>query len=171
MLAPALLPAAEPEPSAPVESPSVGDPAPVFPVPDLRGDEVDLPGLLRGKVGLVAFWTSWCPPCLEEVPTLRLTYRKFRKAGLVVVGVGLSQGGDTILAQRAMARRYLMDYVTVFDEGNEFKGTYGLRSIPWNMIVARDGRLAWQGNLLPGDLEARLQALLAEEDPGEGEGR
>ncbi len=171
LLVPALHPAAEPEPKAPSPPPSVGESAPFFPVPDLRGEEVDLPGLLRGKVVLVAFWAAWCPPCLEEVPRLRVTHWKFQEAGLVVVGVGLRQGGDTMQVQRAMARRHLMDYVTVFDEGNDFKRTYGIRSIPWNMIVARDGRLVWQDSQLPGDLEARIEALLAEEGPGEEEGR
>ena len=164
---PALLPAAEPE--SPVRPPSPGDPAPLFPAQNLLGEEIDLPGLLQGKVALIAFWASWCPPCLDEVPILRLAHRDYRKAGLVVVGLGLRQGGDTIIRQRGLARRYGMEYLTVFDAQDVYKKAYRVRMIPWTMLLGRDGRLVWHGNELPQDLDDRIKTLLAEEDPGEAE--
>jgi thiol-disulfide isomerase/thioredoxin len=139
----------------------VGDEAILYAAQDLMGSMVDLPAKLRGKVSLVAFWASWCQPCIEEIPRLREISRAYRHKGAIVVGVGLRQGGETAAKQRQMAGRQLVNYLLLFDGEEKHERAYHLSALPWTLLVGVDGRIAWQGAVLPPDLEARIDALLA----------
>ncbi len=66
--------------------PKVGKPAPPLKFKALDGREVDL-AQLRGKVVLLDFWATWCPPCIAEIPRVREAYERFNKDGLEIVGV------------------------------------------------------------------------------------
>jgi len=129
---------------------------------DLEGQAVDVAFLTRGKVTLIAMWASWCQPCIEEIPRLRDLARVYRDRGLVVVGIGVEQGEDTPAKQRHVAARQLVNYLLLFDAGRSFQTAYDLRSLPFSILVGADGRISWQGNVLPADLEARIQVLLKE---------
>jgi peroxiredoxin len=150
----------DPPARSPSLPPAVGEQALTYRVPDLKGSPMDLPGLLEGKVSLIAFWATWCQPCIEEIPRLRDVARKYRDRGALVVGVGLRQGGESKEKQRAFAMAFQMDYMTVFDERKEFQTTYALNQLPYSILVGADGRIAWKGPLLPSDLEGRIEALL-----------
>ena len=156
--------------AVPPQRPADGQPALLYTIPDLGGRSVDMAGLLQGKVALVAFWASWCQPCLEEIPRLRDLSRSWRHRGVTVVGVGLEEGGDTPAKQRQMAARQLVNYQLLFDQGASFQKAYGLHSLPFNMLIGSDGKIRWQGPILPDDLESRLQALVAEPAPPVREG-
>ncbi|HXZ38782.1 MAG TPA: TlpA disulfide reductase family protein, partial [Thermodesulfobacteriota bacterium] len=64
--------------------------APVFSLPDLKGDRVDLFSF-KGEVIIIEFWATWCGPCKEEIPVLSQLYKKYRDKGLVVIGVSLDR--------------------------------------------------------------------------------
>lgn len=155
-------------PSSPRAAP--GENVRLFPVPDLNGQTVDLAPLIHGKVALIAMWASWCEGCIEEIPRLRELARSYRDHGLVVVGIGLTQGEETPAKQRHMAARQLVNYLLLFDAEREFQTAYSLRSLPFTLLVGADGKIRWQGAVLPGDLEARVQALLKEIPGGGGQG-
>lgn len=67
-------------------SPREGFPAPDFTLPALEGDEVTL-SALRGQVVIINFWTSWCPPCRQEMPAIEQVYGQYRDRGLEVLAV------------------------------------------------------------------------------------
>lgn len=121
---------------------------------------VDVPALLKDKVGLVTFWASWCKPCVEEIPKLRDLNEKFRRQGLVVLGIGLQEGGETPAKQRQMAARLLMSYPLVFDQQKEYETAYALHALPLNVLVAADGKVLWKDVALPEDLGTRIESLL-----------
>ena len=60
--------------------------APEFALPDLNGRTVELRAF-RGRIVLLNFWATWCPPCVVEMPSLERLSEEFKKAGLVVVGI------------------------------------------------------------------------------------
>ena len=159
-VSPALLLAGEP--TVPTVPPAEGQAAIVYPVPDLNGRLVDLGTELKGNVSLITFWTSWCSPCVQEMPRLRAIARTHRGKGVVVVGIGLREGGDTAAKQAQTAGRQLVNYLLLFDKDGLFQAAYGLRSVPHNLLVGADGKVRWQGADLPDDLESKIQALLAE---------
>src|SRR5882762_4870715 len=61
------------------------------------GSKIDL-SKLRGKVVLIDFWATWCPPCREEVPNVVAAYQKYHGQGFEIVGVSLDQDKDAMLA-------------------------------------------------------------------------
>lgn len=155
--------------SPPSDAPQAPRPAAetfrTYPVVDLQGRPADLDVLLRGKVGLVTFWATWCPPCLAEGPRLAELSSEYRRQGLVVVGVGFRLGGDTPAKQRRTASRLAMLYHLVFDQEGAFESGYGVTALPRNFLVGRDGTIRWRGAALPENIEDRVQALLAEAGP------
>ena len=164
------LPAAETAqpPPAPGPSPPIaGDPFRIFSATDLSGKQVDLAALLKGKAGLVAFWASWCQPCIDEVPRLKKIADKYGDRGLVMVGIGIQEGGETIAKQRHMAARQIITYLLLFDQDRLYQTAYALRSLPLTMLVGRDGKIRWRDSVLPDDMDARIESVLQETQTGE----
>jgi peroxiredoxin len=135
---------------------------PAFTLPDLDARSVDLSALLSGKVGLVTFWASWCQPCIAEIPALRVVNAQFQTQGLIVLGIGLKQGGDTAPKQRQAAMRNMMDYNLVFDEKDLYQTAFQITSLPLNLLVDATGKIRWRGPGLPEDLRSRVMELLKE---------
>jgi peroxiredoxin len=156
--------------AAPPPPPAQGEAARLFTVPDLDGQAVDVASITRGKVSLIAMWASWCEPCISEIPRLRDLARAYRERGLVVVGIGLAQGDETPAKQRHAAARHLVNYQLLFDARKEFQKAYGLRSLPFTLLLGPDGGIRWQGPAIPGDIETRIQSLLREAAEGGGHG-
>lgn len=71
----------------------VGQPAPSLVVQELDGQTFDL-GATHGKVVVVSFWATWCPPCREEMPALDAFYRRYHDQGLVVIGLSADRPHD-----------------------------------------------------------------------------
>ncbi len=113
---------------------------------------------LRGKVVLIDFWTSWCPPCRQEAPTLADAYRRFEGRGVEFVGVAVWDSEE-------QAASFVGDNNVPYPNGLDSKGTiaidYGLTGIPEKYIVDRDGRLVrkFVGPMEPDQLEAVLIEL------------
>jgi len=74
-------------------SASVGDAAPALVVPELDGKAFDL-SALHGKVVIVNFWATWCPPCRAEMPALDAFYRRYHADGLEMIGVSADRPHD-----------------------------------------------------------------------------
>jgi cytochrome c biogenesis protein CcmG/thiol:disulfide interchange protein DsbE len=74
-------------------SATVGDAAPALAVPELDGQSFDLSSQ-RGKVVIVNFWATWCPPCREEMPSLDTFYRRYRSQGLEMIGLSADRQRD-----------------------------------------------------------------------------
>ncbi len=74
-------------------SATVGDAAPALVVPELDGQPFDL-SEQRGKVVVVNFWATWCPPCREEMPALDAFYRRYHGQGLEMIGLSADRPHD-----------------------------------------------------------------------------
>ena len=74
-------------------SASVGSAAPALVVPELDGQAFDL-SALHGKVVVVNFWATWCPPCREEMPVLDAFYRRYHGQGLEMIGLSTDRPHD-----------------------------------------------------------------------------
>lgn len=74
-------------------SATVGNPAPALAVPELDGQTFDL-SAMHGKVVIVNFWATWCPPCREEMPALDAFYRRYHGQGLEMIGVSADRPHD-----------------------------------------------------------------------------
>jgi len=111
---------------------------PVFSAPDLNGRVVST-GAFRGKVVLINFWATWCPPCREEIPDLIALQNKYRDQ-LQIIGV--AQDSGSIEEVRQFADTHGMNYPTVLSTAEIEKLFPGIYALPSSFILDRDGRLA-----------------------------
>lgn len=116
----------------------------VVAAPDFTLERLDGPGgtvslsELRGKPLVVNFWASWCIPCKDEAPTLQQTSERYRKQGLVVVGIDAQDFRKD--ARRFMAR-YGITYPVAYDGKGSTLGRWGVTGFPETFFVDRSGKL------------------------------
>lgn len=138
----------------------LGKPAPAFEVKDLKGDEVNL-AEFAGKVVLVDFWATNCPPCLEELPQLRQLYADLHNSGLEVVGVSLDE--DEALVAEHLAKTPL-PWRTVLSSADDdaTREAFHVETIPANFLIGPGGEVV-RVDLHGHDLRAEVERLLKDE--------
>ena len=114
----------------------INTPAPDFTLSDLQGQKVSL-SAYRGKVVLLNFWSTTCPPCVAEIPSLVSLQRELKGQGLVVLGIALDPTEKPV---RELVSRLKVDYPTLMDSAKDvYFDTYGLFGQPVSVIVDRSG--------------------------------
>ena len=112
--------------------------APDFALPDHEGNIRRLSSF-RGRVVLLNFWATWCPPCRAEMPSLEALYQSFKQHGFDVVAIASDvQGIETV--QPFMAKHHLT-FLPLLDTSSHVTRTYGVTTLPTSYILDREGRL------------------------------
>jgi thiol-disulfide isomerase/thioredoxin len=130
---------------------------PPFTAPDLAGRQVSTEAL-RGKVVLVNFWATWCPPCREEIPDLVALQQKYPEQ-LQIIGISQDSAPAAVVQQFAAARG--MNYPTVMSTPEIEKLFPGVYALPTTFVIDREGRLAKKhvGMLNASLIETEARAL------------
>jgi len=95
---------------------------------------------LRGKVVLVNFWATWCPPCRKEMPDLEALYDKFAAQGLVVLGISDEKAGKV----EPFIRERKVTFPVLLDPGRKVNEMFVVEGIPKSFIYDREGKLVAQ---------------------------
>lgn len=132
-----------------------GDRAPNFLLKDLRGNKVKLSDF-RGKHVILNFWATWCPPCVDEMPSYQKLAVEYPE--IVILAINFDEDEQTV---RKFVTERLLTITVLLDKGGKIKNSYGVIGFPEAFMIYPDGKLAekiiggpidWQGHgLNPND--------------------
>jgi cytochrome c biogenesis protein CcmG/thiol:disulfide interchange protein DsbE len=151
----AFLATRQPVAATVAASPLLGKVAPTLAGNELGGGTFSLKSDL-GKIVIVNFWASWCPPCIQEAPELSTYAWSVRNKGVAVVGVVFN---DSVNAATSFAAHYGSLYPSIVDAGGTMALKYGVTSPPTTFIINRQGRIA--ATLLGATTAKQLAAVVA----------
>jgi peroxiredoxin len=136
-----------------------GVPAPALTLKSIEGRTVRLRDY-RGKVVLINFWATWCPPCRAELPALVQLQRQYGSAGLQIIGI--TSPPEHRARVRQLTRRLKVNYPIVLGT-HETRARFSLdETLPLTVIIDREGRIRGTiaGILLPAEFNAHIKPLL-----------
>jgi thiol-disulfide isomerase/thioredoxin len=133
--------------------------APVLVLKDLRGRALRLSDY-KGKVVVLNFWATWCPPCRAEMPDLIRMQREYRSQGLQVVGI--TYPPEEIAEVRQFVRKLGVNYpiaLGTIETKSLFDET---ETLPLTIVIDREGKVREriEGILLPQEFEQKIRPLL-----------
>ncbi|WP_395736914.1 protein kinase domain-containing protein [Prosthecobacter sp.] len=125
---------------------ATGMQAPPFEAATLDGSKIAVPAAFKGKILLLDFWSTWCPPCVKEAPYVVSAYQKHHAAGLEILGISLDQNRDQFTA---FLKEKSIVWPQVF-EGKSWDASiarlYHVNSIPAAFLIDGDtGRILATG--------------------------
>ena len=122
---------------APVEKTESAEMAPNFDLTSTNGKSIKLSDY-RGKVVIVDFWATWCPPCRKGIPDLIELQKEF-KDNLVVIGVSLDQ--DTKSDVVPFMKKYGINYPIVYGDNQVIMDYGSINAIPTSFVIDKTGKI------------------------------
>ncbi len=111
-------------------------PAPVWKLKDVEGKTISSE-TFKGKVVVVDFWATWCPPCIAEIPGYIELQKKYGADGLVIIGVSLDQKGPAVV--KPFMAKHGINYQIVMGDDDIAAAFGGMTAIPTTFIIDRAG--------------------------------
>jgi cytochrome c biogenesis protein CcmG, thiol:disulfide interchange protein DsbE len=139
-----------------VNTPSLHETAPEFSLTDLAGKNVHLSDF-KGKVVLVNFFASWCPPCRMEIPGFEEVYTAYKDSGFTVIAIAIDDVSPSFITNMGMT------YPVVVADDNVISDYGNVSSIPVSFLVGKDGRIIkkimgmYSENSVKNDVEGALK--------------
>lgn len=121
-----------------------------FTLTDLNGQPWTLKDL-KGKVVMLNFWATWCPPCRKEMPDLEALYKQFAPQGLVILGIS-DDDPETV---REFVQKQGTTYSVLLDPGSKVNELLYIQGIPKTFVYDREGKIVAQSI----DMRTRSQFL------------
>jgi len=112
--------------------------APDFTLQDINGNEVTLSDF-KGKVVVLNFWATWCPPCRKEIPVFIELYKKYKDEGLVIIGISLDREGKRVLIP--FVKKFGINYPVLIGTKKVVDAYGGIRGIPTTFIIDKKGKI------------------------------
>ena len=143
---------------------SIGDTAPAFRCKTLDGKTIDI-SKLKGKVIMVNFFATWCPPCNLELPVLQKKvwekYRNDKNFVLIILG---REHTEAEVRDFVTKKNFNMPFAP--DPKREIFSLYATQNIPRNVVIGKDGKIIYQNTGFSEAEFAKIEQLLAKEIAG-----
>jgi len=108
-----------------------------FTLPLLDGGNASLSSY-KGKVVVLNFWATWCPPCREEMPSMDILYKRFKDQGLEILAVDIGENLNTV---RQFIQKNKYSFPVLLDTTRQTSAIYGVEAIPTSFIIDREGKI------------------------------
>ena len=131
--------------------------APDFVLKDIEGKDIQL-SHFKGKIIVLEFWATWCPPCKATIPELTAMQEKYAAKGLVVLGISIDEGGDLASKLSAFSKANKINYPILLGS-EEVSRAYGVMSVPATFLIGKDNKIitAYKGYV------DNLEALISQQ--------
>lgn len=114
--------------------------APDFRLLDMDGNEHTLVAY-RGKVVIINFWATWCPPCREELPSMNRGWAKIKGQGVVMLAVNVGEDEDTIFSFQG---QYPIDFTILLDSSGNTINQWPIKGLPTTFVIDPQGRFVYR---------------------------
>jgi peroxiredoxin len=141
---------------------TVGSVAPAWTLKDADGKDHSLADY-KGKIVLIDFWATWCPPCKAAMPHVQAVHEKFADKGVVVIGVSTFERGESsekVSKPAAYMKEKKFTY-NLLVNGDEVATSYGVRGIPSFFVVGEDGKVIYAESGFSPSESDKLEKFLA----------
>lgn len=134
--------------------------APDFTLTSFNGETITLTDQ-TGKIVVINFWASWCPPCREEAAYLEATWQKYQDQGVLFIGVDYA---DTETDALAYLDEFDITYFNGPDLGTRISQAYNMQGVPETFVIDQNGEIYYVhiGPLYPPTLDNVIDELLEE---------
>ena len=125
---------------------------------DISGKSVTLSDY-KGKVMVIDFWATWCPPCRKEIPGLIALNGEYKSRGLIIVGVSMDDSTPDI---KKFSKKIGMNYPILICNGHtDLEPAFGQLPLPNTFVISRDGKICFkhEGLTEKDDLEKEISSL------------
>jgi thiol-disulfide isomerase/thioredoxin len=133
--------------------------APAWKLKDLDGNEVTNADF-KGKVVMIDFWATWCPPCRAMIPGMVELQEEYLDKGFMIVGISLDEKGPGVV--REFNKEFKVNYTSLLGDEAVVRTFGGIRVIPTSFIINREGRIVSThvGYVTKEKLESEIKPLL-----------
>jgi peroxiredoxin len=115
-----------------------GRPAPNFTLPGLDGKIVRLSDH-KGHVVLVNIWATWCPPCVDEMPSMEALYQELKDENFEILAISIDATGTETVAR--FMKKFNLSFPALMDPGGTIKSVYQTTGVPESFIISKQGIL------------------------------
>jgi thiol-disulfide isomerase/thioredoxin len=142
--------------------------APDFTLGDMDGESYSLSDY-RGKVVMVNFWATWCPPCRRELPSMEALYQAFRDEPFTVLAINQWESPDHVFAYMGQLEVF-PGFPILFDRDSAVSQTFGIKGLPTTVLIDKRGRVVYRAvggrDFNHAEVRAIIRKLLADDVTG-----